>query len=221
MHTHTHTHSHALRYIHVRLQDSTSGCGNAVARTQHIYAKYFARYPDFLANAKAHVEKLPSVPREVWLLALRARVVLVANLPLALFSIKTVEITASRISVCMRDLCAALAVHLGQICWVRATALPHPLALSRDLNKLILSLWAIDTVRSLLQRKFFPQEGSSTWIQLLPQVSYYTNTVSISTYQHTKPFPMWEASSGKLYALRNYYRGLPHIIINPTSQFLL
>ncbi len=47
-------------------------------------------------------------------LALRARVVLVADLPVALFGIKDVEITASRISVCVRDLCTALAVHLGE-----------------------------------------------------------------------------------------------------------
>ncbi len=47
-------------------------------------ANYFALYLDFLVNAKAHVEKHPSVPREVWLLALRARVLLVANLPVEL-----------------------------------------------------------------------------------------------------------------------------------------
>ncbi len=46
-------------------------------------ANYFALYLDFLANAKTHAEKHPSVPREVWLLALRARVLLVANLPVA------------------------------------------------------------------------------------------------------------------------------------------
>ncbi len=48
------------------------------------------------------------------MLALRARVLLVANLPEALFDIKNVEIAGSRISVCVRDLCAALAVNLGE-----------------------------------------------------------------------------------------------------------
>ncbi len=47
-------------------------------------ANYLALYLDFLVNAKAHAEKQPSVPREAWLLALRARVLLVANLPVAL-----------------------------------------------------------------------------------------------------------------------------------------
>ncbi len=65
-------------------------------------------------NAKAHAEKLQSIPREVWLLALRARVLLVANLPVALLDVKNLEIAGSHISVCVRDLCAALATHLGQ-----------------------------------------------------------------------------------------------------------
>ncbi len=43
---------------------------------------------DFLANAKAYAEKRPSVTRGLWLLALRARVVVVANLPVALYSVK-------------------------------------------------------------------------------------------------------------------------------------
>ncbi len=71
-------------------------------------------YLDFLTNATANAERHPSVAREVWLLALRARVVLVADLPVALFGVKDVEITASRTSVCVRDLCAALAAHLGE-----------------------------------------------------------------------------------------------------------
>ncbi len=48
-------------------------------------AKYFAHYLDLLANAKAHAENHPSVPREVWLLSLRARDLIVANMPVALF----------------------------------------------------------------------------------------------------------------------------------------
>ncbi len=61
-----------------------------------------------------HAEKLLSVAREVWLLALMARVLLVANLPVALFDVKNVEIAGFRISVCVRDLCAALAVNPGE-----------------------------------------------------------------------------------------------------------
>ncbi len=74
----------------------------------------FARYLDSLVNAEALAETLPSVTREVWLFALRARVLLVVNMSVVLLDVKNVEITASRISVCVRDLCAALAVHLGE-----------------------------------------------------------------------------------------------------------
>ncbi len=78
------------RVVTSRLGDSASWLGNVVTRDRHICRVHGAsadkRHPaeHFMANAKAHVEKHPSVPREVWLLALRARVLLVANLPVAL-----------------------------------------------------------------------------------------------------------------------------------------
>ncbi len=74
----------------LRLRDSASGRGNVVTRDQHICLVHGAsadkRHPaeHFMANVKAHVEKHPSVLREVWLLALRVRVLLVVNSPVAL-----------------------------------------------------------------------------------------------------------------------------------------
>ncbi len=124
---HTHTHAHALRHIHLGIVrvgvamlslvlSISAKCMEPVQpNAKANEAKYFTRYLIYFGERyKAHVEKLPSVTRELWLLALRARVVLLANFPLALFSVKTVEITASRISVCMRDLCAALLYTLGR-----------------------------------------------------------------------------------------------------------